>query len=118
MSTSINESDYLNNILNYIDKLSSQNDLLTGKIKLIRLQTETEDFFKNTQSILSEIKNKLSFLKSKIVALDKNLTSEIIEEIGLMQELKTLDYTINTLLGTKISRLNQSNLRFKGYSDN
>jgi hypothetical protein len=118
MQPNLNESDYLSTILNYIDTLSSQNDLLAGKIELTCLQTEKDDFLKNTKSILSEIKNKLFFLRSKIVALDKNLTREIIEEIGLMQELETLDYTINTRLSTKISRLIQGNLRFKGFSDN
>lgn len=98
MQQKLNESNYLSNILNYIDTLSSQNDLLTGRIELIYLQTENQDFLKNTQSILAEIKNKLSFLRSKIVALDKNFTLDIILEVGIIYELETLSYTINTLL--------------------
>lgn len=116
MQKNLNESDYINTILDYIDNLTSQNDLITDKLNSIC--QEKDDFLKDTKSILNEIKSKLVFLRSKIVTLDKNLTKEIIEEIGLMQELKTLDYTINTLLSTKISRLIQSNLRFKGFSDN
>lgn len=118
MKESKSNSDLIKSIVEFIDSLSAQNELLFKKLENFPVSENQKMFLDNTIQTLNEIKNKLSFLKDKILTLDENLTHKLIEETGLIDELNNLNNTINSLLSTKIDRLIQIQLKNLPFSDN
>jgi ribosomal protein L29 len=113
-----NSSDYIKSIVVYIDALLEQNEQFFTKIDQISKISVSKDFLIGIKEILTEINQKLTSLKKKLLSLDSKATHKAIEQTGVIEELNKLNYTINTLLSTKIDRLIQSDLNYYPFSDN